>query len=207
MDNKEQQIMKHYKMLIETNTFDEYDILGFLIYIRRHLSDDKHPNIKEFAHLIAHRERDRGKVNNCIITAIENNYQTEQDGRTVVGYNGMNYDDWAREWKDIGIKFDINFDDKIIEELTLCVFSLAQFTCYKDEKGRGSGKLELFVGNDSSLSLATTEGNPDSLYICFSKFGSFKLCREISAGHLKNSVEAVRVDGKLRLRDIEGYIL
>ena len=119
----------------------------------------------------------------------------------------MNYDDWVREWEDIGIKFDINFDDKIIEELTLCVFSLAQFTCYKDEKGRGSGKVELFVGNDSSLSLATTEGKPDSLYICFSKFGTFKLCREISAGHLKNPVEAVRVDGKLCLRDIEGYIL
>ena len=33
MDNKEQQIMKHYKMLIESNMFDEYDILGFLIFI------------------------------------------------------------------------------------------------------------------------------------------------------------------------------
>ncbi len=81
----------------------------------------------------------------------------------------MNYDDWVREWKDIGIKFDINFDDKIIEELTLCVFSLAQFTCYKDEKGRGSGKLELFVGNDSSLSLATTEEN---LILCIYVFQS-----------------------------------
>ena len=78
MDNKEQQIMKHYKMLIETNTFDEYDILGFLIFIRRHLSDDKHPNIKEFAHLIAHRERDRGKVNNCIVTAILPKYKTDK---------------------------------------------------------------------------------------------------------------------------------
>ena len=164
MDNKEQQIMKHYKMLIETNTFDEYDILGFLIFIRRHLSDDKHPNIKEFAHLIAHWERDRGKVNNCIITAIENNYQTERDGRTVVGYNGMNYDDWVREWEDIGIKFDINFDDKIIEELTLCVFSLAQFTCYKDEKGRGSGKLELFVGNWRQLK--------ENLILCIYAFQS-----------------------------------
>ncbi len=35
MDNKEQQIMKHYKMLIETNTFDEYDILGFLIFYQK----------------------------------------------------------------------------------------------------------------------------------------------------------------------------
>ena len=55
-------------------------------------------------------------------------------------------------WKNIGINFDINFHNKIIEELALCVFSLAQFICYKDEKGKGSGKLELFVGKDSSLS-------------------------------------------------------
>lgn len=207
MDNKEKQIMKHYKMLIENNTFDEYDILGFLIFIRRHLEDSKHPNIKEFAHLIAHRERDRGKVNNCIITAIENSYQTEQDGRTVVGYNGMNYDDWINEWRDVGIKFDINFADNVIEDLTLCVFSLAQFTCYIDEKGRGTGKLELFIGKDNGLALATTEGKSDSLYICFSEFGNFRLCREISAGYLGNPVEAVRVDGRLRLRDIEGYII
>lgn len=36
---------------------------------------------------------------NCIITAIENDYQAEQNGRTVVGYNSMNYDNWVRKWK------------------------------------------------------------------------------------------------------------
>lgn len=35
MDNKEQQIMKHYKMLIETNIFDEYDILGVLNFYQK----------------------------------------------------------------------------------------------------------------------------------------------------------------------------
>lgn len=207
MDNKEQQIMIHYKKLIETNTFDEYDILGFLIFIRRHLSYKEYPYITEFAHLIAHRERDRGKVYDCIITAIKNEYQTEKNGRTVVDYNGMNYAEWVREWKDIGHKLDIDFTDNVLEDLTLCVFSLAQFSCYKDKEGRESGKLELFVGRDNSLALMTTEGNSDSLYICFSKFGSFKLCRKIPAGHLKNPVETVRENGKLRLRDSEGFII
>lgn len=207
MDKKESQIMRHYKMLIETNSFDEYDILGFLIFIRRHLDDGKHSNIKEFAHLIAHRERNKGKVNDCIITAIENEYRTEVDCKTIVGYTGMKYGDWISEWRDIGKKFDINFTDDIIKDLSLCVFSLAQYTYYNDKNGKGSGKLVLFIGKDNSLALVTTEGKPDSPYICFSKFGNFKLCREVPAGYLINPVVAVREDGTLRLKDNDGYIL
>ncbi len=207
MDIKEQQIIKRYKDIIEKRLFDEHDIFGFLILIRRHLQDDIHPNIKEFSHLIAHRERDRGQVNDCIVTVIENKYETEQGTNKVVGYYGMKYEDWVKEWKNIGEKFDITFEECTIEEITLCVFSLAQFTTYNDLKGRGSGRVELFFGKDNSMALTTTEGKRDSLYVCFSKFGCFKLCREISAGYLKNPVEAIRESGKLRLRDCEGYIL
>lgn len=207
MDLKEQYIMNHFKTLITSNAFDEYDILGFLIFIRRHLRDALYPNIKEFANLIAHRERDRGHVNDCIVTAIKNEYETEQDGKKVVGYQGMDYDVWVKEWKKFGREFDITFEDNTIEELTLCVFSLAQYTKYTDGNGAGSGRIDLFIGKDNSIALTTTEGKSDSLYICFSKFGNFKLCREIPAGHLRNPVEAVRVDGKLRLRDSIGYII
>lgn len=207
MDKKEQQIMKHYKEVLEERKFDEYDILGLLIFIRRHLQDDIYPNIKEFSHLIAHRKRTKGLINSCIVTAIENRYETEEGSRRVIGYHGMNYDEWIKEWKDFGKEFNITFDDRIIEEITLCVFSLAQFTTYSDEKGRGSGVIELFIGKDNSMALATTEGKRDSLYVCFSKFGCFKPCREISGGHLRNPVEAIRENGKLRLIDSEGYII
>ncbi len=207
MDNKAKQIMKHYKMLFENRLFDEYDVLGFLIFIRSYICESKFPNIRDFSHLIAHRNRERGKVNDCIVSAIENGYQTEKDGKTVVGYNGINYADWINEWKNIGKEFEITFDDEIIKELSVCIFSLAQFTCYKDEKGRGAGRLELFTGNDKSLALATTEGKKDSLYVCFFKVGCFEFAREVYAGHIVNPVEAVRVDGRLRLKDSEGYII
>lgn len=206
MDIKEKQIMKHYKEMIEKREFDEYDILGFLIFIRRHLEDDVHPNIKEFSNLIAHRERDRGHVNECIVTAIANEYETEQGSKKVIGYHGMNYEDWVEEWKDFGMKHDIFFEESTIEEITLCTFSLAQFTTYNDVQGRGSGVVELFIGKDNSMALTTTEGKRDSFYVCFAKFGCFKPCREIFAGYLKNPVEAIREEGKLRLRDLEGYI-
>lgn len=207
MDKKEKLILKHYRVLIESNEFDEYDILGFLIFIRRHLNYNEYPNIREFSDLIAHRIRDRGRVNECIVVAIEGEYQTEKNSKIIRGYNGMDYKLWVNEWKNIGNIIDIKFSDEIIEDLTVCVFSLAQFTCYNDKEHRGSGRLELFIGKDGSLALATTEGNPRSLYICYSMFGNFTTCREISAGHLRNPVEAVRVNGKIRLKDSEGYII
>lgn len=207
MDEKEKQILKHYRVLIESNEFGEYDILGFLIFIRRHLNYNEYPNIREFSDLIAHRMRDRGRVNECIVAAIEGEYQTEENGKKIAGYNGMDYKLWVNEWKNIGNVINIKFSDDIIEDLTVCVFSLAQFTCYNDKEHRGSGRLELFIGKDGSLALATTEGNPRSLYICYSMFGNFKTCREVSAGHLCKPVEAVRVNGKIRLKDSEGYII
>lgn len=207
MDKKEQQIMNHYKAIIESNKFDEYDILGFLIFIRRHLDSGKYPYIKEFAHLVAHRERDRGIVNDCIVNAIKNNYQTEKNSNEISGYKGMNYSDWVKEWKALGTKLGITFNNKILEDITLCVFSLAQFTIYKDDKGGGSGKLELFISAEGNLMLATTEGNSDSLYICYSGFGNYNPCRYIPAGKLKNPVETVRINETLRLKDSEGFII
>lgn len=49
----------------------------------------------------------------------------------------------------------------------------------------------------------------ENLILCIYAFQSLVPLNyvERSAGHLKNPVEAVRVDGKLCLRDIEGYIL
>ena len=61
-DKKERFMFEHYKKILEERLFDEYDILGFLIFIRRHISDSEYPYIRDFADLIAHRNRKRGKV-------------------------------------------------------------------------------------------------------------------------------------------------
>lgn len=41
MDAKEESIFRHYKEIIEKRVFNEYDILGFLIFIRRQLNKEK----------------------------------------------------------------------------------------------------------------------------------------------------------------------
>lgn len=207
MDDKAGMILIHYRYIIENRLFDEYDVLGFLIFIREYISDTEYPYIREFSHLVAHRGRDRGCVNSCIVAAIENDYRTKHESNEVEGYRGMEYQKWKDEWKNLGEEYGIVIDDEIIGELTLCVFSLAQFTNYIDKKGRGRGRIELFFGKDRSLALVTTEGESDSLYVCFSKFGCFELCRDIPGGYLENVVETIRINGRLRLRDTKGFII
>lgn len=207
MDEKEKILMKHYKKIIEEQKFDEYDILGFLILIRRHLNSELHSNILEFAHLVAHRKRNKGKVMGCISVAINNNYETEEDGKTIVGYHGMLYENWVNEWKNLGENIGIIFNDNIIDDITMCIFSLAQFVEYIDEKNN-QGRLELFIGNDGKISLVTTEGKADSVYINYAMFGKYQLHRDIVAGHIVNPVEALRdVNGVLRLQDADGVII
>ena len=207
MDKKARKILEHYKTILTNHIFDEYDILGFLIFIREKLSDDRYPSIKDFAHLIAHRERNRGHVKACIDRAKENGYITEKNSKKVIGYEGMNYITWVDEWQIFQKEFDFKLDKEAIEELTLCVFSLAQFSEYVDKKGVRIGRIELFVAADRSLALVTTEGNDDSLYVCFSKFGCFELARNVEGGRLNEAVETIRIDGKLRLKDKNGFII
>lgn len=205
MDKKEIEILNHYRHIIEKKEFDEYDILGFLIFIRRHI-EKEYTYIAEFANLIAHRERDQGIVMRCISAAIDNQYRTKKDERTVIGYSGMRYETWVNEWKRFSSQYNFSLDKNIIKEITICVFSLAQFTNYDDRNGH-TGHVELFMGNDNSLGLITVGNEPESLYICFAKCDNFAFKKELYAGHFKEPIKTERVDGDLRIRYMDEYIL
>lgn len=206
LDDKEKVILNHYKEIIEKRRFDEYDILGFLIFIREKLDKGNFSIIPEFSDLIAHRHRNKGMVMNNICIAIKNNYQRENN--KVKGYHGIKWETWLAEWKKIFLKFNIKFDKTIITEITLCIYSLAQNTTYNDGNGN-IGKIELFIDNTTnSLCLCTTEGLVDSFYICFSKFGKFNINKSLfDFGLIKEIVETKRIEGKLILTCSKGIIL
>ena len=67
-------ILSHYKYLIENYLFDEYDILGFLIFIREQIDDSRCHFVKEFCDLIAHRTRDEGIIKDNIKNKSDINY-------------------------------------------------------------------------------------------------------------------------------------
>jgi hypothetical protein len=130
-DEKEKLMFDHYKKVIINAEFDEYDILGFLIFIRRHIDSSRYLLIMEFAHLVAHRGRDRGKVMSAIEGAIKNSYEQEPGCKSIKGYHGMHFEDWEAEWKSFGKEYDINLTDELILDITVCIFSLTQYTKYE----------------------------------------------------------------------------
>lgn len=202
MDKKAQAILKHYKNKIESRSFDEYDIIGFLIFFRSYINKGNYKTIYEFADLIAHRNRNRGRVMESIKNEIDNNYKFRCGSKKIKGYNGIHYDKWEKEWERLGKEFDIKFTAEIIRDLTICIFTIAQFTEYK--KGKYSGRIEM-IKSENALSLHTTESNAKSLYIVF-----FNLLLDPSKNiedekfyPVDVPIEAVRINGELKLKEVE----
>lgn len=202
MDLKAKFIMEHYKKLIENREFDEFDILGFLIFIRSFIKPNKqYPLIEEFADLVAHREREKGKVMECIKNAIDNNYSYISNSKRIQGYCGINENDWKNEWIKFGNVFNILINDDILKEITLCIFSLAQKTIYNDKKGH-NGMIEFdAVSKSGEIALLTTEGRKDSIFICFAKYGEYIIDTKYDGVPITEIVSTFRDNGKLKLKD------
>ena len=197
MDNKAVHIFEHYKYLIENRLFDEYDILGFLIFIRSYLKKKKYPLIYDYCDLIAHRMRNCGRTMESIEQAIQNNYETLPNSKAVKGYTGITKEQWDEEWSRFGIEYKIHLSLEAISEIVLCIFSLTQFTTYTSDKG--SGIITLWQEKGGSLSLNTAEGRPDSYYVCFSKYGPYEFLREHETEQINTVVETRRVGTVLQL--------
>ena len=223
MDRKSIVILKHYKNFIENRLFDEYDILGFLIFIRYLLCKKNHRFITEITDLIAHRERDRGIVVDNIGNAIKNNYK--EKNKKVQGYEGVQWEDILNEWFNLGKQFKINLDESIIKEIMLCIFSLMQDTQYivydnqsNTKKCVAVGKIELIISG-KELCLITTDqryldvyvagmrmGSTPSPNICLSKIGDFEIVDE--RDFITEIVETERLKtGQLILKSDKGVIL
>lgn len=218
MDSKEKIILTHYQNLLRSRRFDEYDILGFLIFVRRHINIKTFPFILEFSNLIAHRKRSRGIVMDAIKNAIQSNYKlTEKDEcdpnhkvGSIQAYCGISEQEWRNEWERLLKYFDIEFQTTLFMEISICIFSLAQNSEYEytDKKNRRyTGKIELFLFSDGYLGLCTTEGTPYSCTICFAKIGPVISEKEIQGFPIYSPVETFRENGVLHLQEISGRLI
>jgi len=213
MDLKADFIMNYYRNLIRDKKFDEIDIIGFLIFIRSFIDrNDKYNYIKEFADLVAHRERNKGKVKDSIKNAIDNNYKCDTNSKEIMGYNGIYVEDWKKEWISLGNEFNIFINEDIIKEITLCIFSLAQKTIYKykdeNKEEHFLGVIE-FIANSTTgqIGLATTEGKENSLYICFSTYNGYIIDKKYDGEPIKEIIHTCRDNGILKLKDSQDNLI
>lgn len=169
-DEKERLMIAHYFGLLAENNFTEYDILGFLMVLRREMDKEKYKYIHDFSNLIAHRNRDKGVAMDAIKGAIDSNYEFIAGTRKIKGYHGVPYDKWVSEWKNLAANFSKQLSDETIHDITICVFSLAQNTiytktCTKEGKTkRYGGKWISLVQKTANLCLAPQKMNRISLY-------------------------------------------
>ena len=205
MDKKEQHILKHYKTIIEGRTFTEYDIIGFLIFIRRYTQKEKNKYIREFCDLIAHRKRDRGVVLDSIISQ----YGIKGDlyVKIVPGYHGIQDEKWSSEWTELMQELNIAIDDQILKEITLCIFSLSQFSVYTDKNNGYSGEIHIIQHRDKKLGLATSTNDKTIPYVCFGLINDVTFIRELPFGLIVKPTDTTRKNDKLYLSDDDGDII
>lgn len=208
---KEKQMIAHYRRILMEHTFDEYDILGMLILIRQYCRDSGLDSILEFSDLIAHRNRDKGRVQESIYGAIKNQYDTEKDSNGLIGYNGIKWKEWSDQWTKLGEELEIALSDQLLQEITLCIFSLAQDTTYdsnhKKKEEEFHGRIWLFQASNGQISLCTTDGSPHSLYVRFMVAEGVKGENRKFDGVIDCPVETFRKDGKLHLKTSNGELL
>ncbi len=208
-DRKEEAFLQFFKNRFENALFDEKDVYSFLIFIRDHLIDldkSKYNYIIDIGDTIAHRHRDRGVAMVAIQGAIENGYRITPASNHIEGYHGIHYSDWCKQWKYLGDQIGIAFEKNTIHDITLCVFSLLQYTEYT--RGNSTGHIELFQNPNNELCVCTTEGHAHSLYINFSLLDNVPFLKRYEAGLIDEVVTAVREDGYLRLINESGeYII
>lgn len=205
---KDKKILDHYKYLFDNYLFDEYDVLGFLIFIREQINKSTCPFIQEFADLIAHRSRNRGIIKENIIKARNNHYLCNDKGN-VIGYCGVKWNTWVNEWNILGTQIDFDFrkdNKKLLKQITICIISLAQDTKYYD-KDVIIGKVEAFIDGGKNLLLVTTEGKSDSLMVCLMKCGPFNNIVDKNNGFFDYPLETKRENGKLCLYHNDEKIL
>ena len=204
MNKKEELNLCKFRKIIEERKFDEYDIIAFLITIRAYLNRNKTPLIYDFADGIAHRKRNQGKAFNSIMNSAKNKYKLNKYGKVEM-YNGMDYEGWKKEWEIVSKLFDIKITPIIVSEITLCIFSIFQFTEFEyseDEIKKNpeykelKGIFELLIDEISNLSLSAFSNKA----VCFGRVDDIEVEDKFKNKFLFEPVETIRVKKRLYLQ-------
>lgn len=196
LSNKEKLILEHYKQSLENQHFDEFDLIGFFIFIRSFIDKGTYPNIFEICDTIAHRERDKGRANTGIKNIIRNQYRTKNGSKKLEGAKGITERAWQNEWVRFGKDYSIEVNKSIIQDISLCVVSLLQDVQMQDDQHNIIAFTKIVKAQDA-LSVAITEGNGDSPFVIF--FVARVATEAISDGIIDDAVLTIRENGKLRL--------
>lgn len=215
IDEKTTYLLHFHCEKLSSHTFDETDLLTLIVLSRQYLNPKDQGLIRDFGDLIAHRRRNRGIAIDAIIKADSYGYsRINNNGRTVIrGYKGIDETEWKTEWIRLGQRFNCVFDDKTIQELSLCAISLLQFTEY-ERKVRSSkllfwkkrkihATINLLQSDDKKLIAYTIEDKSKEpvVFMCLNNV-DYKIM--YPGRTITDPVIAVRDNGTLILQNNKG---
>ena len=122
MDIKEKFLIEKMHSTICSGNFHELDVLTLLILLRPHVEKKSH--IMEFSDFVAHRERDRGllqeflKCFQCVLCGNSNNLNVKS-----VVTNKQIRDSFNEVFRKINLP---EFSDELANQVTACIISLLQ---------------------------------------------------------------------------------
>jgi len=120
--------LKYYKKIFEEDIFSEYDVKGFLIFLRKYKYIEK-SILKDFANAVAHSEFESGKIVDSALKAFVNGVKIN-DGK-VVDYHGFTEEDIVKEVEDIFEKINYNCNEKIVHEVVFCLYFIINDMSFK----------------------------------------------------------------------------
>lgn len=197
---KTEGVIAHFVKAFNEKSFDEYDVMGFILTIRNDKLKKEQPFLYDFANIVAHRTRTEGIALNAMKKAIDNGFKLNSKGK-VLYYNGPSYNCLTKEIKEIAAKYGIDADKCFIKEFILCLMVIAQHTVCEDENHNNICTLEIFRTKDEKLALVTVGDNASVCYLlCDSKIN---ISKNYEAGHITEAIEVLRVGSYLEVRVCE----
>lgn len=187
MDKKEKILLEKYKELFKKNSFNEMDIYGFLILIREYVKkhQQQYVYIYEFCNLVAHRKRNKGFIMEIICEMVEKRYYKTKNN-TISGLVCIDKEKWVNEWKTISLRLSLNLSQQNINEITMCIYSLAHHTYYdnkgnRDRNSGGSlrnhshhrGSVLMGIDKNNNLYLSCTVGRKDSCIVVIANYENY----------------------------------
>ena len=198
MDLKAKKLCEDYCKKIVEHSFDESDIFGFYIFIRNYPEKIKGCEwIREWADLIAHRIRDRGKVFENIEKAYYNNCEKIEGSNMIKDYRGMPEGTLEKEFRTLFSELGYDISDEALKEIVLCTFSIANFTEYrKDSKSDILGQVRIWQTKDG-LGLVTHIQNKENALVWLAGLKGDFMDTQCIAGDLEKPIRVERENGKL----------
>ncbi len=151
-DSKENQLVKAMALKLLRQTFEETDILGFLILMRRHLDKGSYPVLHDLGDFVAHRERNRGNTVDsagALRSAFEysnpdllfsHKEATFRASKPEYIYNGQIQAELNHLFNELGYT---GTKAEVLDEITLYIFSILQQVKFKDGNQSYLGKFVL----------------------------------------------------------------